>query len=55
MTKLSEMRKWAEKLSAWYQHAIAVLYERTIPTAEDLEDIFALFQSSAGTLVQDRG
>ena len=31
MTILSEIQKWAEKLPAWQQHAVAVLYERPTP------------------------
>lgn len=48
MTILSEIQKWAEKLPAWQQHAVAVLYERPTPTADDLEDILALLQDSKG-------
>lgn len=48
MTILSEIQKWAEKLPAWQQHAVAVLYERPTPTAEDLEDILALLQDAHG-------
>jgi len=46
MTILSKIQTWAETLPAWQQHAIAVLYERPTPTAEDLEDILALLQDS---------
>lgn len=48
MTILSEIQKWAEKQPAWQQHAVAVLYERPTPTADDLEDILALLQDSKG-------
>lgn len=48
MTILSEIQKWAEKLPAWQQHAVAVLYERPTPTAEDLEDILALLHDAHG-------
>lgn len=41
MTILSEIQKWAEKLPVWQQHAVAVLYERPTPSADDLEDILA--------------
>lgn len=48
MTILSEIQKWAEKLPVWQQHAVAVLYERPTPTADDLEDILALLQDAHG-------
>lgn len=48
MTILSEIQKWAEKLPVWQQHAVAVLYERRTPSADDLEDILALLQDSHG-------
>jgi len=48
MTILSEIQKWSEKLPAWQQHAVAVLYERRTPSADDLEDILALLQGSHG-------
>jgi len=48
MTILSEIQKWAAKLPSWQQHAVAVLYERSTPTAEDLENILALLKSSKG-------
>lgn len=48
MTILSEIQKWAEKLPAWQQHAVAVLYERQTPTPDDLEDILALLKASKG-------
>lgn len=48
MTILSEIQKWAEKLPVWQQHAVAVLYERSTPSADDLEDILALLQDSHG-------
>jgi len=48
MTILSEIQKWAEKLPSWQQHAVAVLYQRQTPTADDLEDILALLQDSKG-------
>lgn len=48
MTILSEIQKWAEKLPVWQQHAVAVLYERPTPSADDLEDILALLQDSHG-------
>lgn len=48
MTILSEIQKWAEKLPAWQQHAVAVLYERPTPSVEDLEDILALLQDAHG-------
>lgn len=48
MTILSEIQKWSEKLPVWQQHAVAVLYERPTPSADDLEDIFALLQDSHG-------
>lgn len=35
MTILSEIQKWAEKLPVWQQHAVAVLYERPTPSADD--------------------
>ena len=46
MMILNEIQKWAEKLPTWQQHAVAVLYERPTPTADDLEDILALLQDS---------
>jgi len=48
MTILSEIQKWAERLPKWQQHAVAVLYERPTPTADDLEDILALLKDSKG-------
>ncbi|MBZ8140367.1 hypothetical protein CLD22_10705 [Rubrivivax gelatinosus] len=48
MTILSEIQKWSEKLPTWQQHAVAVLYERPVPTAEDLEDILALLLDAHG-------
>ena len=48
MIILSEIQKWSEKLPAWQQHAVAVLYERRTPSADDLEDILALLQGSHG-------
>ena len=48
MTILSEIQKWSEKLPTWQQHAVAVLYERPVPTAEDLEDILALLLDTHG-------
>lgn len=48
MTILSEIQKWSEKLPTWQQHAVAVLYQRPVPTAEDLEDIFALLLDTHG-------
>jgi hypothetical protein len=48
MSILSEIQKWAEKLPVWQQHAVAVLYERSTPSADDLEDILALLQDSHG-------
>jgi len=48
MTILSEIQKWSEKLPAWQQHAVAVLYERRTPSADDLEHILALLQGSHG-------
>ena len=48
MTMLSEIQKWSEKLPTWQQHAVAVLYERPVPTAEDLEDILALLLDAHG-------
>jgi hypothetical protein len=48
VTILSEIQKWAEKLPVWQQHAVAVLYERPTPAAEDLEDILALLQDTHG-------
>jgi energy-coupling factor transporter ATP-binding protein EcfA2 len=48
MTILGEIQKWSEKLPAWQQHAVAVLYERPVPTAEDLEDILALLLDTHG-------
>ena len=48
MTILSEIQKWAEKLPAWQQHAVAVLYERPTPSVEDLEDILVLLQDAHG-------
>lgn len=48
MTILIEIQKWSEKLPAWQQHAVAVLYERTTPTADDLEDILALLKKFHG-------
>lgn len=48
MTILSEIQKWSEKLPTWQQHAVAVLYERPNPTAEDLEDILALLLDAHG-------
>jgi energy-coupling factor transporter ATP-binding protein EcfA2 len=48
MTILSEIQKWAEKLPAWQQHAVAVLYESPTPSPNDLEDILALLQDSKG-------
>ncbi|CAM5788026.1 AAA family ATPase [Rhizobacter fulvus] len=48
MTILSEIQKWAEKLPVWQQHAVAVLYERPTPSADDLEDILALLQDTHG-------
>jgi len=48
MTILNEIQKWSEKLPVWQQHAIAVLYERPTPTADDLEDILALLLASKG-------
>lgn len=48
MTILSEIQKWSEKLPTWQQHAVAVLYERPVPTTEDLEDILALLLDTHG-------
>lgn len=48
MTILSEIQNWAEKLPVWQQHAVAVLYERPTPTADDLEHILALLKASKG-------
>ncbi len=48
MTILSEIQKWSEKLPTWQQHAVAVLYERPVPTADDLEDILALLLDAHG-------
>jgi hypothetical protein len=30
-----ELNKWAEKLPVWREHAVAVLYERPTPSADD--------------------
>lgn len=48
MTILGEIQKWSERLPTWQQHAVAVLYERPVPTAEDLEDILALLLDAHG-------
>jgi energy-coupling factor transporter ATP-binding protein EcfA2 len=48
MTILSEIQTWAEKLPAWQQHAVALLYENPTPSADELEDILALLQASKG-------
>lgn len=46
MTILIEVQNWAEKLAVWQQRAVAVLYERSTPSADDLKDILALLQDS---------
>jgi len=48
MTILSDIQEWADKLPGWQQHAVAVLYERPTPMADDLDDILALLQDSKG-------
>lgn len=48
MSILSEIQTWAEKLPAWQQHAVALLYEHPTPSAADLEDILALLKASKG-------
>ncbi len=48
MTILSEIQKWAQKLPIWQQHAIAVLYERTTLTPDDLEHVWELLKVSNG-------
>lgn len=48
MTILSQIQRWSEKLPLWQQHAIAVLYERSTPTPEDLDDILALLKHANG-------
>ncbi len=48
MTILNEIQKWAERLPAWQQHAVAILYERRTPTQEDLDGIYALLLASKG-------
>ncbi|WP_416761171.1 AAA family ATPase [Roseateles sp. So40a] len=48
MTILNEIQKWAERLPAWQQHAVAILYERRRPEQEDLEAIYTLLLGSKG-------
>ena len=45
---MQEILKWSQDLPAWQQDAIARLYIRPDPSANDYDDMFALFKSAHG-------
>lgn len=50
---LTEVQKWSEKLPAWQQHAIALLYENPDLSVADLDDTYALLKAEHG-IAHDR-
>lgn len=48
MTILTEIQKWAAGQPVWQQHAVALLYEKPVLTADDLEDVLSLLKRSKG-------
>lgn len=48
VTILQEILKWSQGLPAWQQDAIARLYVRPEPSAQDLDDVYALLKSAHG-------
>lgn len=48
MTILQEILKWSQSLPAWQQDAIARLYVKPDPSAQEYDDMYALLKSAHG-------